>query len=707
MEVEKVLLTNYLPYAKGTIIGRAIPSIDGLKPSQRRVLYTMYKMKLINGGKTKSSNIVGQTMKLHPHGDQAIYETMVRMSTGHDALNAPYVESKGNFGKVYSEGIAFAAPRYTEAKLSPICEEVFDGIDEDAVDMISNFDNTDMEPTLLPVKFPSILVNPSNGIAVGLSSSIPSFSLARVCNATIGIITGKIKGPEDLAPVIGVPEFTTGGCVHTDREQLTELMRTGKGSFVVSGLVTTYPDRIVITEIPYRTTSEAISKAILEHVKSGDLKEVVNVSDEIDLKGFKLVVKLKSKVNVHKVLQKLWLYTPLRMRISFSTKVIIADRCDELGIYDLLQEWISFRKQTISRIYNHRYLTATKKEHILSTWEKIGSHMKEVAMLIISKDETNVISDLMSKYGLDEIQANYLLDTNTRQFTTDNLKKKLKDLGKVRELMEQCLTVVSNDNEKYKIIVEDLTRIIKNYGREDRTHYSTPVVDSPKEEEEEKPDDSVVNIVISKKGFIKRLTTIREISNFEFNDGDEIKQRIVTRNNEHILVFTYDGTVYKIPVNGIEAGRGNAKDELYKLVGLQNANSIMLVDASGDYSKYFNLVYPNGSGTRVYYNKFSGNRRKYKSLFKECENGQAWVTFADQFFMITAKRKASFCNLSLMGMGSRVAFKVARVNSGDRIIGLQPLDKVPDIDKIDIDRYRKEYTVCINDDILWESETEN
>lgn len=707
MDIRRVLLSNYMPYAKGTIIGRAIPSIDGLKPAHRRILYTMNTMHLINGDKTKSSNIVGQTMKLHPHGDSAIYETMVRMATGNESLNAPYVESKGNFGKTYSKSLAYAAPRYTEAKLAPICKEIFDGIDEDAVIMTDNFDNTTKEPTLLPVKFPSILVNPSNGIAVGMASAIPSFSLTNVCNATIGIIKGEITDASSLMDVLGVPEYTTGGYIHASKEDLVKLGETGKGSFIFSGTVNTYSDRIEILEIPYNTTAEDIVAAIEEHAKAGDLKEVTKVSDEIDLKGFKLVVKLKKNSNPKAVLQKICRLTPLRKSISYNTRVIIGDRCEEIGLYDLLWKWIEFRVQVIDNIHKFRKNKAEKEAHLLEAWEKINGKVRDVTTIISSYKEAEAFSLLMSTFGLDEQQANYIMDMRLKMISQDNVAKKLKELAEKREIISNCAKIIASDQEKYKLIVIDLQRIIKEYGGKNRTHRADPIVEVQEPAEETKIDDSIVNVIMTKSGFLKRLVSLRDMTSFQLPEGEEEAMRWTCHNNEHVLVFTYEGNVHKILVNDIDAGRGGLKDEIYKIVGLQNNKSIMLVDISGDYSRYFNLVYPNGRGTRVYYNRAQGNRKRYKGLFEPCEKGKVWVTFDDQFFMITAKRKAAYCNLELMGMFSnRVAFKVARVNSGDSIWGLQPARLVPNLDAIDLDKYNKDYTVCINEDVLWKQAEE-
>ena len=701
MDITKVLLTNYLPYAKGTIIGRAIPSIDGLKPSQRRILYTMYKMGLIKGNKTKSSNIVGQTMKLHPHGDMAIYESMVRMTVGHEALNCPYIDSKGNFGKVYSEDLAFAAPRYTEAKLTEICAELFDNIDEDAVDFIANFDNTTTEPTLLPVKFPNILVNPSSGIAVGTSTDIPSFALANVCDATIGILNGTIKNHRELMQVLGTPEFTTGGYVHAGEEELNRLGEKGDGSFVVSGTVVTYPDKIEITEIPYGTKIEKIISAIEDGVKSGTLKEVSNVSDELDIKGLKLVVELKRGSNSRVVLQKLCALTPLRMKMSFRTRVIIEDKLQELGMLEILNKWIEFRMKSISRIYNYKLSKVNKQVHMLESWEKIKLNIKDVARLISDKNEIGAREELMKFYTLDEEQADYILDMKMRMFTNDNLTKKLNELDNGRQEIKDLTEVINSEAKKIDIIINDLTNIKKKYGTDKKTGHAPVIEEQSKTKEEVKIDDTKVSVVMTKSGYIKRLITIRDMSNFDIDDRD-IEKKWFIKNDSHILVFTYSGEVYKILVDSIDASRNGIKDEVYKLCGLKSKDEIMFVDATEDYSGYFNLVYTNGRGARVNYSKAEGKRNKYVGLYEACEKGKCWITQADKFFMITTRRKAAYSDLTLLGaIGNRTAFKVARVNSGDMIFGLQPIESVPNIEAIDLKKYSKGYTVNIGEDELW------
>lgn len=701
MDIDKVLLSNYLPYAKGTIIGRAIPAIDGLKPAQRRILYTMYKMGLLKKNKTKSSNIIGKTMELHPHGDMSIYDTMVRMTTGNGALNVPYIESKGNFGKVYSSvrSLAYAAPRYTEAKLADICNELFEHIDEGAVDFIDNHDSTLKEPVLLPVKFPSILVNASSGIAVSTSSNIPSFNLSNVCNATIGVLNRTIKDLDSLAKVLGVPEFTTGGHTHASVDDLKQLLDTGRQSFNVSGSVTTYANSIVIHEIPYRTTDEAILEAIEDKAKSGELKEVSSVSDETDLNGFKIKVGVKRGYDSSLVLAKLCRYTNLRMPIHFITRVIINDRCEEFGVLRLLEEWINFRLDTIKRIYEYKLSKARAQEHLDNAWEKIKDNIKEISGILANGNEEQV-RDKVKGYGLNDIQIDYVMGRRIKEFTQDNLGRKLKDLEKLRAEMVEITTVVNSVSKRKQMVIKELEEIRDKYGEKSRTQWAEPIKEETLEEEKEVIDSREVNVVLTKGGYIKRLITLKDTSNFTLPEGEEVDKAWTIKNNQHILVFTKFGDVHKIAVNTIDASKGGLKDKITNILNMEE-DDILYVDESGDYSGYFNVVYSNGRGTRVYYSRASGNRDRYKNLFKHNEGGM-WVTEADQFFMITAKRKAAYCDISFLGkVSSGVAFKVARVDYRDRIYGLQPIENVPDMRVIDTERYSKGYCVKIGDDKLW------
>lgn len=704
LEISKLLMANYMPYAKGTIIDRAIPAIDGLKPSNRKILYTMFNMGLLNGNKTKSSNIVGQTMKLHPHGDASIYESMVRMTTGNEALNLPYVESKGNFGKAYSRDLAFAAPRYTEAKLTKVCAELFDGINEDAVDFKPNFDDTTEEPVLLPVKFPSILVNTSSGIAVGTSSSIPSFGLKEVCDATVGILEGNIKNASELMDVLGVPKFTTGGYVHASKADLVALGKTGRASLTVSGSVSRTANKIIISEIPYGTTIERIIEDIEENVKSGDLKEIADVVDGIDLNGFKVTIELKKTANSAEVLKKLCRLTDLRMKMSFITRVIIDEECKELGLLDLLNHWIYFRLQTVERTYKHRKMKKSEQEHLLEAWEKIQLNIKEVAQIIANRTESEAKDELKRVYNLDDVQVNHILDMRIKMFTQDNLGKRLGELTIVRSELAEIDKILSDRKELTKVIIDELQAVRDKYGVESKTVMADPIREED-EDTKEKIDDSLVSVILTKNGYLKRSLTTRLDYTINLPEDDDVDKRWLVANDSHILVFTYSGYVHKILVDSIECSRGIPKDKISNILHTVEESDIMYIDVAGNYSGYFNLVYSNGRGCRVNYSCAAGNRAKYKANYEETEPGRAFVTKDDKFFLITRKRKAAYSDISDLGkFSSRVAFKVARIESSDSILGIQPEKLVPDMSTINLEKYTKGYCVSIGADELWATE---
>lgn len=706
MEISKVLLSNYLPYSKYTIILRAIPGIDGLKPVQRRLLYSMFNLGL---GKTeaqriKSVKVVGEVMsKYHPHGDTSIYEALVNMSTGYEGFNIPYVNGKGSFGKVYSRDLKCSAPRYTEAKLTPICAEFFDGIKEDAVDIVDNFDGTEREPVILPVKFPSILVNSSAGIAVGTSSNIPSFSLNNVCKATQGILKGTIKTPAELAEVLGAPEFTTGGFLHADSKSLEKLCATGRGSFVISGRVEVYSNQIVVTEIPYCTTAEDIMDAIDAHIKDDTLKGVKNVRDEIGLEGLRLVIEIKAGYNSRNVLRDLCRLTPLRSKISFRTRVIVGNRCKELSLLELLDEWIGFREQCLERVYKFRVDRDSEKEYLLSTWEHIKDDIAAVVQMISHNTEEVAKANLMQTYGLEEAQAEYLLDMKIRSITKDRANKALNELASIRERIANNKKVIADKNERYKIIYNDLDEMMSKYGSENKTVLAPELTEDDNKPASAKISDELTTVIYTKEGYIRRLVSMKDImGTYVAPNGDEEVLRWNIRNNEYLLVFDRYGIVHKILVDDIDQGRGKLVDKLYEKAGLEKAEDLIYADACGDYTGYFNLVYPNGRGTRVLYSSASGNRKQYKSLYDEVKPGQYWITKENQFFMVTHRLKASYCDITNLGrLSNRTAFKVARLATGDWFTRLVPYKDVPNKSLVNLDKYNKDYTVLIGDDVLW------
>ena len=706
MEISKVLLSNYLPYGKYTIILRAIPGIDGLKPVQRRLLYSMFNLGL---GKTeaqriKSVKVVGEVMsKYHPHGDTSIYEALVNMSTGYEGFNIPYVNGKGSFGKVYSRDLKCSAPRYTEAKLTPICAEFFDGIKENAVDIVDNFDGTEREPVILPVKFPSILVNSSAGIAVGTSSNIPSFSLNNVCKATQGVLKGTIKTPAELAEVLGAPEFTTGGFLHADSKSLEKLCATGKGSFVISGRVEVYSNQIVVTEIPYCTTAEDIMDAIDAHIKDDTLKGVKNVRDEIGLDGLRLVIEIKSGYNSRNVLRDLCRLTPLRSKISFRTRVIIGNRCKELSLLELLNDWVEFREQCLERVYKFRVDRDSEKEYLLSTWEHIKDDIAAVVQMISHNTEEVAKRNLMQTYSLEEAQAEYLLDMKIRSITKDRATKALNELASIRERIANNKKVVSDRNERYKIIYKDLDEMMSKYGSENKTVLAPELTEDDNKPASAKISDELTTVIYTKEGYIRRLVSMKDImGTYVAPNGDEEVLRWNIRNNEYLLVFDRYGIVHKILVDDIDQGRGKLVDKLYEKAGLEKAEDLIYADACGDYTGYFNLIYPNGRGTRVLYSSASGNRKQYKSLYDEVKPGQYWITKENQFFMVTSRLKASYCDITNLGrLSNRTAFKVARLATGDWFTRLVPYKDVPNKSLVNLDKYNKDYTVLIGDDVLW------
>lgn len=703
MQLDKLLFGNYLPYAKSVIIERALPAIDGLKPVQRRVLVSMKELGLLkdDADYKKSQKIVGNTMGLHPHGDSSIYEAMQLMTTSYNGLNEPYIDGKGSFGAVYSRDLKCAAPRYTNGRLAPICNEMFEGINENAVRMVDNYDGTEKEPELLPVKFPNILVNGSSGVAVGTSTEIPTFSLVHVCKAVQGVIDGSIKTPGDLADVLVAPEFTTGGFVHSSRATMEKLCATGRGSFVISGKIEIYATKIVINEIPYNTTAEAIVEAIEECIKDKKLRGISEVNDEIGKDGFRLVVQIKKGQDPRAILRDLCILTPLRSTISYRTKVIVDNRCKEFGLLELINKWISWRTEIISNIYNFRLDRESTEQYMLESWEKIADHIQEVAHTISTNKEKSAVDILMNKYGLTDEQADYLINKKIKSLTTDNAEAALNRLSKVRELIKGYKDVLGNITKK---IYDEQKEIIEKYGKAEKTTRVEELTDEDTKRQEVKISSDTVTVVYTKGGFVRRLTSTNDILNkFVSKTGDEEVLRWSIKNNEHILVFDRFGVVHKILVDNIDASnRAQMTDELYKLAGLEKAEDMIYADACGDYSGYFNLIYPNGRGRRVFYEKAKGSRAKYKANYEEVKPGRYWITKENKFFMITYKKKAAYCDLtSLNQLSNREAFKVARTASSDPFVRIMSYKDLPNPSMIDLGKYSKGYTVLIGDDYFW------
>lgn len=695
-EVKSVLRENYLPYAMSVITSRAIPDIDGLKPAHRHVLYTMFKMGLLKGDKTKSANIVGQTMKLHPHGDAAIYETMVRMTTGNGSLNVPYVESKGSMGRVESRDMAYAAPRYTEAKLAPICEEMFSGIDENAVDLVDNYDATEKEPVRLPVKFPSVLVNTAPGIAVGMSSSVPSYNLRDVCNATIGVMKGEIEDEVQLHSVLGAPDYSTGGTVHGSDRDFINILKSGRGSIVMSGTVTLDKNRIVVTEVPYSTSIEAIIDDVEKYVKSGELKEVSDIRDESDLHGTRICIDLKRGSNVEETLKKIYKYTRLRTSMGVNNNILIDGTPMTLSVLNTIKEWVKFRVNTVKRVYEYRLEKALEKEHLLSAWELIKDNLARVIEIITKNNEVLAKSMLMAEFKLDDVQATYVMNLRLKDITADRAAKRIAELQEIRNSIVDYRNIISDDSKKYKLIIEELSEIARKYGRDRRTVVSEVPID---DKIEKVVDSRDVYVYITKQGYIKRIENIRNkglgvMADEKIYQDDEVEYRFFTKNNEYLLIFTYDGKVFKIPVIDIESSKGLAKETIQNLVG--ESIDVMYISPSNGFIGHLNVVYNNGKGYTIHFSRLAGKRKKYISVYDAGNEKTMWATEEDKMFLITYKKKAAYAEIiPVANMSGRSAFKIARMPSDDSVFGLQPASLVPNFNEVDTSIYNKGYFVKI------------
>ncbi len=544
--ITETLETNYMPYAMSVIVSRAIPEIDGFKPAHRKLLYTMYKMGLIGGGRTKSANVVGQTMKLNPHGDAAIYETLVRLTEGHQALLHPLVDSKGNFGRQYSRDMAYAAARYTEVKLSKICSEIFKDIDKETVDLVDNYDGTLKEPTLLPVSFPNILVNPNQGIAVGMASNICSFNLAEICEATIKMM----KEPDsDIMDVLKAPDFSTGGEIIFDKNVMHEIYETGRGSFKIRARYE-YDKKqhcIDIKEIPYTTTVEAIIEKIIELIKGGKLKEISDIRDETDLKGLKVTIDVKRGTDPDKLMAKLFKMTPLQDSFGCNFNILVEGSPMVLGVKDIISEWLRFRKHCIKRGIRFDIDKKSAKLHLLQGLEKILLDIDKAIKIVRETEEDQmVVPNLMKGFGIDEIQAEFVAEIKLRNLNKEYILKRTAEIKELEEEIAELRDTLEKNKKIEKIIEKQLKEIIKKYGVERKSSivYETDVETVV---EEEKIENYPVMMFITKDGYVKKIShhALRTSGEQKVKEGDRIVQVVDTDNTAEVLVFSSSGEVYK------------------------------------------------------------------------------------------------------------------------------------------------------------------
>lgn len=619
--ITRTLDENYMPYAMSVIVSRAIPEIDGFKPSHRKLLYTMYKMGLLTGGRTKSANIVGQTMRLNPHGDQAIYETMVRLAKGNESLLHPFVDSKGNFGKVYSRDMAYAASRYTEAKLAPICAELFRDLDCDAVDFVDNYDNTTKEPTLLPTTYPNVLVSANQGIAVGMASQICGFNLAEVCDTTIALL----KNPDhDITSTLLAPDFPTGGQLVCDPAELAEIYRTGRGGVKVRARwrYDKKENLIEIFEIPYSTSIEVILDKVAELVKAGKVKEISDMRDESDLSGLKLTVDLKRGVDPEKLMQKLYKLTPLQDTFSCNFNILIAGMPRVLGVKALLEEWIAWRTECVRRrVY---FILSRKKEklHLLLGLKRILLDIdKAIAIIRETEEEAEVIPNLMIGFGIDEKQAEYVAEIKLRNINKEYILKRVQETETLQGEIEDLEDTLQKPARIRRIMVEELTQVRKKYAQPRKTEiiYSHEVEEY---REEEQVEDYPVTVFLSREGYFKKITpqSLRMSGEQKYKEGDGPGQQAEATNAAEVMFFTDRCQVYKTRLS--EFGDSKASvlgDYLPAKLGMDEGESVVYMVLPGDYSGHLLFFFENGKAARVEMKAYAtvSNRRKLTGAYSD------------------------------------------------------------------------------------------
>ena len=618
--ITDTLETNYMPYAMSVIVSRAIPEIDGFKPSHRKLLYTMYGMGLLTKPRTKSANIVGQTMRLNPHGDAAIYETMVRLARGNEALNHPFVDSKGNFGKVYSRDMAYAASRYTEAKLDPICQELFRDIDSDTVDFVDNYDATMQEPTLLPTTFPNVLVSNNTGIAVGMASNICGFNLKEVCDTAIA----RIKDPEcNLLDTLPAPDFPTGGEILYDPLQMAEIYRTGRGSFQVRAKwrYVKEGNLIEITEIPYTTTTEAIIDKVADLMKAGKIREINDMRDETDLNGLKLAIDLKRGVDPDKLMAKLMKSTPLQDSFPCNFNILIAGMPKVLGVGEILEEWTAWRAGCVKRRVFFQLQKKKDRLHLLKGLRKILLDI-DLAIKIIRETESDaeVVPNLMIGFGIDEVQAEFVAEIKLRNINKEYILKRLQDTDDLEKEIAELTDILSSERKIRNIIVKELKTVADKYGHERKTTLVFEHQLAVETEEEDETPDYPVTVFVSKGGYFKKITpqSLRMSSEQKFKEGDSLSFSRETTNRAELLVFTDKAQVYKTRLSEFDDSKASVLgDFLPAKLGMDEGENVLAVCLPGDYKGCMLFVFENGKVAKVDLSTYEtkSNRRKLTGAY--------------------------------------------------------------------------------------------
>ncbi|NLK22299.1 MAG: topoisomerase IV [Epulopiscium sp.] len=656
-KITDTLKQNYMPYAMSVIISRAIPEIDGFKPAHRKLLYTMYKMGLLKGNRTKSANIVGQTMRLNPHGDQAIYETMVRLTTGAESLLVPFIDSKGNFGKQYSKDMAYAASRYTEAKLMPICMEIFSDIDKDTVDFVDNYDGTMKEPMLLPTTFPNILVNPNQGIAVGMANNICPFNLREICKATIAYLKDENI---DLSKYIKSPDFPTGGKIIYNDGEMNEVLETGRGSFKIRAIYgyDKKNNSIEITQIPYTTTVEAIIDRLVALIKTGKIKEINDIRDETDLGGLKLTLDLKRNIDPDELMAKLYTLTPLEDNFNCNFNILIDGQPRVMGVREILYEWTRFRIKCIRRKAKFDINKKTEKMHLLLGLQKILLNIdKAVKIIRDTQKEKDVIPNLMTGFSIDKTQAEFIAEIKLRNLNKEYILNRTKEIDILKEELESLSELIENEKKIKTVIEEELKGVSKKFGqpRISKIISEEKVVTISKEDLIE---DYAVNVFLTKHQYIKKISpaSLRGNSNHDLKDGDKILQEIEINNKGDILLFSNKQNVYKIKAYELEDTKASSLgDYIPNVIDLDEDEEIIFITHGGTYEGNLLIAFENGRVVKIPLRLYETkqNRRKLLNGFYGRSKCIRILHIVDDIDILLLRNdnRGAFINTSLISVG--------------------------------------------------------
>lgn len=682
--ITDTLEKNYMPYAMSVIISRALPEIDGFKPSHRKLLYTMYKMGLLTGAKTKSANIVGQTMKLNPHGDAAIYETMVRLSKGNEALLHPYVDSKGNFGKAYSKNMAYAASRYTEAKLAPICAELFSDIDKDTVDFVPNYDNETTEPTLLPATFPSVLVNANVGIAVSMASAVCPFNLAEVCETTVGLI----RNPEhDIMSTLKGPDFPGGGFIIYDEHELKNVYETGRGSIKIRSKYNfdEASNCIEVTEIPPTTTIEAIMDKIIELVKGGKISEISYIRDETDINGLKIAIDIKKGVDPDKLMKKLFRMTPLQDSYACNFNILIGGMPRVMGVREILEEWVAFRKECVKRRIYFELSKKKSKLHLLKGLKKILLDIdKAVKIVRETEEETEVVPNLMIGFGIDETQADYVAEIKLRHLNKEYILNRISEIEDLEKSIAEMEDILKDDKKVKNLIIDELNEVSRKYRQPRKTLFIYTAGEEEEAEEDDTPDFPVT-LFISQSGYFKKITpqSLRMSGDQKLKEGDFIINLVETTNRSELLFFSDKAQVYKSKTSLFKNTKASELGVYVPAqLGFDDGESFRSMIVTNDYSGYLIMIFANGKVAKVPLNAYETktNRKKLANAYSDKSPLVAMFCVADNedILLTTSNGRAVVFNTGMIlpkTTRDTIGVQVVTLKAKAEVVGAQTVSE--------------------------------